>query len=76
MRAPDPLSPHLRFFTAASLRALLDRMGFDVRSLERTMYDVLADGMSIADVIHATPVANLDIAPSRIALAKERSSAR
>jgi ubiquinone/menaquinone biosynthesis C-methylase UbiE len=35
MRIPDPLSPHLRFFTKGSLGALLDRMGFDVRTLER-----------------------------------------
>ena len=27
-RVFDPLSPHLRFFTAASLSALLDEMGF------------------------------------------------
>jgi ubiquinone/menaquinone biosynthesis C-methylase UbiE len=33
--APDPLSPHLRFLTKRSLRALLDRMGFDVRLLAR-----------------------------------------
>jgi SAM-dependent methyltransferase len=35
IRPPDPLSPHLRFFTRRSLRALLDELGFDVRSLER-----------------------------------------
>jgi SAM-dependent methyltransferase len=29
----DPLSPHLRFFTAKSLRGLLDGMGFEVESL-------------------------------------------
>lgn len=34
-RPPDPLSPHLRFFTKRSLRRLLDELGFDVRSLER-----------------------------------------
>jgi SAM-dependent methyltransferase len=33
--APDPLSPHLRHFTKRSLRALLDAMGFDVRTLAR-----------------------------------------
>lgn len=33
--APDPLSPHLRFFTRRSLRALLEAMGFDVRTLAR-----------------------------------------
>jgi SAM-dependent methyltransferase len=35
MRVPDPLSPHLRFFTRRSLRHLLDELGFEVRSLER-----------------------------------------
>jgi SAM-dependent methyltransferase len=29
----DPLSPHLRFFTARSLARLLDALGFDVTSL-------------------------------------------
>jgi SAM-dependent methyltransferase len=33
--APDPFSPHLRFFTKGTLRGLLDRMGFDVRRLSR-----------------------------------------
>jgi SAM-dependent methyltransferase len=32
---PNPLSPHLRFFTKRTLRRLLDELGFDVRSLER-----------------------------------------
>ncbi|HEX8855523.1 MAG TPA: class I SAM-dependent methyltransferase [Thermoleophilaceae bacterium] len=39
----DPLSPHLRFFTARSLRRLLGQMGFDVESLRRrrgTLYAV------------------------------------
>jgi SAM-dependent methyltransferase len=31
----DPLSPHIRFFTSRSLRALLGDMGFDVVSLRR-----------------------------------------
>jgi ubiquinone/menaquinone biosynthesis C-methylase UbiE len=35
MRPPDPLSPHLRFFTRRSLRALLHEMGFSVDSLRR-----------------------------------------
>ncbi len=35
-RVLDPLSPHLRLFTRGSLRRLIDEMGFDVRSLERT----------------------------------------
>jgi SAM-dependent methyltransferase len=33
--APDPLSPHLRFLTKRTLRALLDQMGFEVRELRR-----------------------------------------
>ena len=35
MSTPDPFSPHLRFFSKATLRAALDALGFDVRSLER-----------------------------------------
>ncbi len=35
MRVPDPLSPHLRYFTRRSLATLLGEMGFDVRLLER-----------------------------------------
>jgi ubiquinone/menaquinone biosynthesis C-methylase UbiE len=35
MAPPDPLTPHLRFFTKRSLRALLDAMGFDIRTLAR-----------------------------------------
>ena len=31
----DPLSPHLRFFTRASLTTLLDAMGFEVQSVKR-----------------------------------------
>jgi chromosome partitioning protein len=42
----------------------------DVRSLSRTMFDVLSDGLPLADVIVKTSVPNLDIAPSRISLAK------
>jgi ubiquinone/menaquinone biosynthesis C-methylase UbiE len=33
MAVPDPLSPHLRFFTKRSLGALLEAMGFDVRTV-------------------------------------------
>ena len=39
----DPLSPHLRFFSAASLERLLDVMGFDapeVRSAAGTLMTV------------------------------------
>jgi len=34
-RPPDPLSPHLRFFTRHSLRRLLGELGFEVGSLRR-----------------------------------------
>ena len=33
---PDPLSPHVRFFTKGSLRELLDQMGFEVNELRRS----------------------------------------
>ena len=42
----------------------------DIRSLERSMYDVIADGVALKDVIVGTGVPHLDIAPSRISLAK------
>jgi chromosome partitioning protein len=42
----------------------------DVRGLERSMFDVLGDGLALADIILPTGVANLDLAPSRISLAK------
>jgi ubiquinone/menaquinone biosynthesis C-methylase UbiE len=35
MATPGPLSPHLRFLTRRTLRALLDGMGFDVLELRR-----------------------------------------
>ena len=38
----EPLSPHLRFFTARSLRRLLGEMGFDVGSLETRAGTLLA----------------------------------
>jgi SAM-dependent methyltransferase len=34
-RRPDPLSPHLRFFSRRSLRRLLDELGFELGSLRR-----------------------------------------
>jgi chromosome partitioning protein len=43
------------------------------RSLERTMFDVLADGSPLDSVITASRIPNLDLAPSRIALAKLES---
>ena len=39
---PDPLSPHIRFFTRRSLRTLLDAMGFDVESLRLRSGTLLA----------------------------------
>ncbi len=38
----DPMSPDLRFFSAGSLRACLDEMGFDVSSLETRAGSLLA----------------------------------
>jgi ubiquinone/menaquinone biosynthesis C-methylase UbiE len=38
----DPLSPHLRFLTARSLRRLLDDLGFEVESLRHGGGDLLA----------------------------------
>jgi chromosome partitioning protein len=45
----------------------------DVRNIPRSMFDVLSNGTALAEVIAASPVPNLDIAPSRIALAKLES---
>jgi chromosome partitioning protein len=45
----------------------------DVRNIPRSMFDVLSNGTPLSDVITASPVPNLDIAPSRIALAKLES---
>ena len=42
MRPPDPLCPHLRFFTRRSLARLLDELGFDVQTLERRAGSLLA----------------------------------
>ena len=42
MRPPDPLSPHLRFFTRRSLRTLLGDMGFTVDSLRREAGTLMA----------------------------------
>jgi chromosome partitioning protein len=46
----------------------------DARSITKSMYDVMvSEEMEFKDVIVATPVPNLSIAPSRIALAKLES---
>jgi chromosome partitioning protein len=42
----------------------------DNHTVQRSMYDVLADGVALSEVILPTKVAHLEIAPSRIALAK------
>jgi chromosome partitioning protein len=42
----------------------------DTRALQKSMYDVISDGLPLADVVVPTSVPNLDLAPSRIALAK------
>ena len=42
----------------------------DVRTVEKTMFDVLSNGMPITEIIKPAPVDNLAVAPSRISLAK------
>jgi chromosome partitioning protein len=42
----------------------------DVRALERSMYEVLANGQPLEGVIHPTQIPHLEVAPSRISLAK------
>jgi len=42
----------------------------DVRSLDTSMYNVLAGDLGLADVVRPSKVPHLDIAPARIALAK------
>ncbi len=42
----------------------------EVRTLEHSMYDVLSDGMALPEIIAASRIENLDLAPSRISLAK------
>jgi chromosome partitioning protein len=45
----------------------------DVRGLQKSMYDVIGDGVPLTDVIVTSSVPHLDLAPSRIALAKLES---
>ena len=45
----------------------------DVRGLERSMYDVMSDGLPLPEIIQRSPVPNLELAPSRISLAKLES---
>jgi chromosome partitioning protein len=42
----------------------------DVRALQKSMYEVLVGQAELADIIQASPVPRLDIAPARIGLAK------
>jgi chromosome partitioning protein len=42
----------------------------DSRGLEKSMYDVLGGSVPLADVVIASSIKHLDIAPSRISLAK------
>jgi chromosome partitioning protein len=42
----------------------------DIRALQKSMYDVIGDGLALAEVVVPSSVPNLDLAPSRIALAK------
>ena len=44
-------------------------LGFDRGSIERSVYDAVVDGTSIAELILAGPVPGLDVVPSAIALA-------
>ena len=45
----------------------------DVRTVPKSMFDVLSNGTPLSDIITASPVKHLDVAPSRIALAKLES---
>jgi len=42
----------------------------DVRSLQKSMYDVFTGQVALADIIQPSPVPRLDVAPARIGLAK------
>ena len=45
----------------------------DAGAVERSMFDVLSNGTGLGEIVTSSPVANLFIAPSRIALAKLES---
>jgi chromosome partitioning protein len=45
----------------------------DVRTVPKSMFDVLSNGTPLSDIIMKSPVKHLDVAPSRIALAKLES---
>jgi len=42
----------------------------DIRSLQHSMFEVLGDGLPLAEIIVSSKIPNLDLAPSRIAVAK------
>jgi chromosome partitioning protein len=42
----------------------------DGASLQKSMFDVLSNGLALADIVSPTPIDHLFVAPSRIALAK------
>lgn len=46
----------------------------DTRAVERSMFEVLVENVPLGDVIVPTSVENLDLAPSRISLAKTESA--
>jgi chromosome partitioning protein len=46
----------------------------DPRAIDKSMYDVLVDGVPLAGIIASTSIENLDIAPARISLAKTESA--
>ena len=46
----------------------------DPHQIERSMFDVLVEGVPMAEIIASTEVAGLDIAPARISLAKTESA--
>ncbi len=50
----DPLSPHIRFLSRRSLRALLDAMGFDVGELRRESGTLLAVASEVRVLIDTT----------------------
>ncbi len=46
---------------------------FDTQSIQRSMYDVMADGLALSEIVVPTKVDRLFVAPSRISLAKLES---
>jgi chromosome partitioning protein len=45
----------------------------DIQSIQRSMYDVMADGLALPDIVLPTKVDQLFVAPARISLAKLES---